>query len=186
MEENFTSFKKRPVRSSIDKLLQLSQLTYSYSFKNLFSLTRLIPAYYSYTHLYNYLLFSKFSVQNSCTIIPWKKRKRERGGNLVLSVTDTRANTQQRVKGVVSATETHNGWRAHAARPCNYQRARVWVTRVHACTDVEERARIARTPPTRLVFPLFFVVPWIRNKFAARRTLAYRSLGGSNVSWLRI
>lgn len=51
MEENFTSLKKRPVRLLIDKLLQLSQLTYSYSFKNLFSLTRLIPAYYSYTFI---------------------------------------------------------------------------------------------------------------------------------------
>lgn len=90
-----------------------------------------------------------------------EKRKREEEEEIwekhgtMLSVTDTRANTQQRVKGVVSATETHNGWRAHAARPCNYQRARVWVTRVHACTDVEEES--ARGSLVRLPHASFFL-----------------------------
>lgn len=107
MEENFTSFKKRPVRSLIDKLLQLSQVTYSYSFKNLFNSSN---SSVLFVHIYiiifsSKILRPKFVHDNSMK----KEKERERGGNLVLSVTDTRANTQQRVKGVVSATETHNG-----------------------------------------------------------------------------
>lgn len=58
MEENFTSFKKRPVRSLIDKLLQLSQLTYSYSFKNLFNSSN---SSVLFVHIYIII----FSSQNS-------------------------------------------------------------------------------------------------------------------------